>query len=1179
MAPPDSICIYVTNTGGHRREKIGAELFIWNKNSGANSPTEERSMTNRKWRWIALTTAMVVMALAVARPVRAGEENPAWVSKIVSLQGEVFVKRVGQGDWRPALLNDFFFAGDAVRVAADSRAALVLSNETMLRVDQWTTLVFKGIQEPKSFWMELLEGAAFFFSRKPRSLTVSTPFVNGVVEGTEFLARVERDKTTLMLYEGAVRAENANGALLLAKGQTAVAEAGQAPRLETVVRPRDAVQWALYYPPSLVFRSEDFPIINPGDWRVDAQRSVQALSQGRLADAFIALQGIDASTADARFHIYRAHLRLMVGQVGAALEDIQRALAMAPGNSDALALRAVIAVVQNRKAEALVDGRAAVELAPDSAAARLALSYALQARFDLPAAAAEAEAAAAAEPANALAWARLAELRLCLGDLDAALAAAKRATALPPPLAHIQNVLGFAYLSQIKTEKAQEAFHQAITLDSAAPLPRLGLGLAQIREGHLAEGRAEIEIAAALDPDNALIRSYLGKAYFDEKRGDLDQRQLEMAKTLDPNDPTPWFYDAIRKQTLNRPGEALQDMQQAIELNDNRAVYRSRLMLDDDLAARGAALGRIYSDLSFQELAIHQGHQSLSADPSNHSAHRLLADTYSSRPRHEIARVSELLQSQLLQPLNLTPVQPQLAESNLPILEGTGPSAAGFNEFNPLFVRDRVALQASGVVGENDTLGDDVALSGLHQRFSYSLGQFHYESDGFRVNNDLTQDLYNVFVQAAISPEQSLQVEYRYKETENGDLGMRFNPENYLENMRESREQHIPRIGYHYALTPHQDLLASFVLGSGTYEVDENSISDNGLYVVRDYNEEYDSYNAEIQHIYKHRRFNTVTGAGYYDQQMRGADGNGVSFGSEPVVSYSPIDDDTRHGNAYVYAQAPFWQRLNLTLGVSADSYERGPEEIEQFNPKFGLSWSATPALTLRAAAFRVFTRSLVSSETLEPTTVAGFNQFFDDPAAADSWRYCGGVDYRFSQKVTVGGELTARYLEFPADVAMTETVDEEEAEEMLHRVYIYYLPHPRLSIGSEYLLEDFSNETDEPIFNIPKELRTQQIPLTIGYFHPAGWFAKTRGRYVWQDIESYVDAAGTTAEDNEEFFLLDAAIGYRLPKRHGMLTLIATNLLDKEFRFYDLLLPARRIRSPEMQPERQVMLKMTIAF
>jgi tetratricopeptide (TPR) repeat protein len=229
-----------------------------------------------------------------------------------------------------------------------------------------------------------------------------------------------------------------------------------------------------------------------------------------------------------------------------------------------------------------------------------------------------------------------------------------------------------------------------------------------------------------LDPNNSRIRSYLGKAYYDEKQDKLARDQFEIAKELDPLDPTPWFYDAIRKQTTNRPVEALHDLQKSIELDENRAVYRSKLLLDQDLAARSASLGRIYTGLGFEQLAQVEGWKSIDTDPANFSAHRFLADSYKGLRRHEIAKVSELLQSQLLQPININPVQPQLAESNLLILEGAGPADPSFNEFNPLFARNRLALQASGVIGENDTLSDELSQSGLWKKFSNSLGQFHY---------------------------------------------------------------------------------------------------------------------------------------------------------------------------------------------------------------------------------------------------------------------------------------------------------------------------------------------------------------------------------------------------------------------------------------------------------------------
>jgi hypothetical protein len=71
----------------------------------------------------------------------------------------------------------------------------------------------------------------------------------------------------------------------------------------------------------------------------------------------------------------------------------------------------------------------------------------------------------------------------------------------------------------------------------------------------------------------------------------------------------------------------------------------------------------------------------LSLAPANYSAHRFLSDTYGRLPPHQIARVSELLQAQLLQPINVNPIQPQLNETNLNIITGAGPARAAFNEY------------------------------------------------------------------------------------------------------------------------------------------------------------------------------------------------------------------------------------------------------------------------------------------------------------------------------------------------------------------------------------------------------------------------------------------------------------------------------------------------------------------
>jgi ferric-dicitrate binding protein FerR (iron transport regulator) len=139
--------------------------------------------------------------------------------------------------------------GDAVRLGTLSRAAIVLRDGGVVRLNQNTTITFTPPPERVGTWVALLTGAAHFFTRAPRRLRVTTPFVNGSVEGTEFLFEVDTIEARISVWEGRVLAENAQGSLALTPGQSAAARAGQAPMLRPIiVRPADAVTWALYYP-------------------------------------------------------------------------------------------------------------------------------------------------------------------------------------------------------------------------------------------------------------------------------------------------------------------------------------------------------------------------------------------------------------------------------------------------------------------------------------------------------------------------------------------------------------------------------------------------------------------------------------------------------------------------------------------------------------------------------------------------------------------------------------------------------------------------------------------------------------------------------------------------------------------------------------------------------------------
>ena len=66
---------------------------------------------------------------------------------------------------------------------------------------------------------------------------------------------------------------------------------------------------------------------------------------------------------------------------------------------------------------------------------------------------------------------------------------------------------------------------------------------------------------------------------------------------------------------------------------------------------------------------------------------------------------------------------------------------------------------------------------------------------------------------------------------------------------------------------------------------------------------------------------------------------------------------------------------------------------------------------------------------------------------------------------------------------------------------------------------------------------------------------------------------------NEEDFWNVDAVLGYRLPKRNGKAELIVKNLLDEEFYYYDLSFLSGEQLMPQFQPERQLFARVTLTF
>ena len=158
--------------------------------------------------WLRIAALSIVIQLQ-AGMARAQECSP--VGQLYSIDGEVSVQR--HGAWQRGVLNQSLCAHDAVRTGSLSRAAVMLINEAVLRIDQDSTVYLVDItaDEQKPSLLDLTQGAFQSFSRRPRALEVNTPYLNAAVQGTEFVIRAEAGKTSLTVFEGTVAAGNRHG--------------------------------------------------------------------------------------------------------------------------------------------------------------------------------------------------------------------------------------------------------------------------------------------------------------------------------------------------------------------------------------------------------------------------------------------------------------------------------------------------------------------------------------------------------------------------------------------------------------------------------------------------------------------------------------------------------------------------------------------------------------------------------------------------------------------------------------------------------------------------------------------------------------------------------------------------------------------------------------------------------
>jgi ferric-dicitrate binding protein FerR (iron transport regulator) len=137
---------------------------------------------------------------------------------ITYLEGQVQVKKAGETQWAPAHANMILGENDQIKVPAQSRAELILDNQSVMRLSENTVLTIHKLEEEKTTGkentrMDLSLGRMWvkvskLFNPASRS-DVKTPTVIAGVQGTIYQLSVAGDQsTTIQVYEGAVNVYN-----------------------------------------------------------------------------------------------------------------------------------------------------------------------------------------------------------------------------------------------------------------------------------------------------------------------------------------------------------------------------------------------------------------------------------------------------------------------------------------------------------------------------------------------------------------------------------------------------------------------------------------------------------------------------------------------------------------------------------------------------------------------------------------------------------------------------------------------------------------------------------------------------------------------------------------------------------------------------------------------------------
>ncbi|HEU5079835.1 MAG TPA: tetratricopeptide repeat protein [Opitutaceae bacterium] len=306
----------------------------------------------------------------------------------------------------------------------------------------------------------------------------------------------------------------------------------------------------------------------------------------------ISLQSYDAY----RMQAFGA-LRIDGGKPAEAMPFLQRALALDPGDIDAVELVAKNALALGRPEEAEATLRRGLQISPDNERLTASLIDVL-----------------AAEKNTALA----------AGAIDS-LAKVVREKPL------VQIAVGKAYLSLGRPRDALEAFQSALRADPVSFEAQANVGRALLKINRQTEARDALRHAHKMRPEDYGVLGLLAALELELRDLDAAWEHAKELLAMDPNQPE------ARKLVSDIGLQYGNALSQAGKLTEAETAYREALMLNDNSPALHGALGMIYGKRRRFTEAEREFARYVQLAPNEALGYVFLGSVYSSTGRRDEA--------------------------------------------------------------------------------------------------------------------------------------------------------------------------------------------------------------------------------------------------------------------------------------------------------------------------------------------------------------------------------------------------------------------------------------------------------------------------------------------------------------------------------------------------------------